>query len=260
MDTSIAPGTRRVVNGQTRVYYEGYWIKTYPVPENTLAQKKLLIEALTRRLFNHTEHGLNIPGIRLEEARQAYESESDPAKRRVKGAMYAGAMFNLKTDSNGTGASESRFLRVVLQPPPVVSNICATRPLTAIKRGVPTLLDGGAWGAAGSTSCSQVTQATHWGGYGMYNAPFYQGTLDENLNVIDDAPEWDGTLPAEFEGHALEVSADGLTVKRVSDERFEELKGMLSVKQLGGKNPRAKEICVISDSSYVVVGSVEANR
>ncbi len=98
MDTSIAPGTRRVVNGQTRVYYEGYWIKTYPVPENTLAQKKLLIEALTRRLFNHTEHGLNIPGIRLEEARQAYESESDPAKRRVKGAMYAGAMFNRATD------------------------------------------------------------------------------------------------------------------------------------------------------------------
>ena len=98
MESSIAPGTRKLVNGQTRVYYEGYWMKTYPVPENTLAHKKRLIEALTRRLFNHTEHGLNIPGSRLNEARLAYESEADPAKRRVKGAMYAGAMFNRATD------------------------------------------------------------------------------------------------------------------------------------------------------------------
>ncbi|MFN8050414.1 MAG: PKD domain-containing protein [Acidimicrobiales bacterium] len=115
------------------------------------------------------------------------------------------------TDSNGTGASESRFLRVVLQPPPVVSNICATRPLTAIKRGVPTLLDGGAWGAAGSTSCSQVTQATHWGGYGMYNAPFYQGTLDENLNVIDmgvDLVAKIGAAPAQIVRSASNVKTD----------------------------------------------------
>lgn len=94
MDSTVTPGTRRMVNGQMRVYYEGYWIKTYTVPENTLAQKKVLIEALTRRLFNHTEHGLNIPGHRLEEARLAYEAEEDTAKKRVKGAMYAGAMFN----------------------------------------------------------------------------------------------------------------------------------------------------------------------
>lgn len=98
MDESIAPGTRRVIDGETRAYYEGYWVKTYPVPEDTLAQKKALIEALTRRLFNHTEHGLNIPGRRLEEARRAYESETDPARRRVKGAMYAGANINRATD------------------------------------------------------------------------------------------------------------------------------------------------------------------
>jgi hypothetical protein len=73
-------------------------VKTYAVPEDTLTHKKLLIEALTRRLFNHTEHGLNIPGHRLADARLAYEEEPDPAKKRVKGAMYAGAMFNRATD------------------------------------------------------------------------------------------------------------------------------------------------------------------
>ena len=63
------PGTRRIIDQQERVYYEGYWIKTYPVPGDCLAAKKNLIEALTRRLFNHTEHGLNVPGVRLQEAR-----------------------------------------------------------------------------------------------------------------------------------------------------------------------------------------------
>lgn len=95
---TVSPGTRRLIAGQERVFYEGYWIKTYPVPEDTLFAKKRLIEALTRRLFNHTEHGLNIPGTRLEEARRQYHGEVDPAKRRVKGAMLAGALFNRATD------------------------------------------------------------------------------------------------------------------------------------------------------------------
>lgn len=91
-------GTRRVIDGEERVFYEGYWIKTYPVPADTLEAKKRLIEALTRRLFNHTEHGLNIPGTRLNEAREKYETETDPAKKRVKGAMLAGALFNRAAD------------------------------------------------------------------------------------------------------------------------------------------------------------------
>ena len=93
-----AEGTRRLIGGLERVYYDGYWIKTYPVPANSLAAKKRLIEALTRRLFNHTEHGLNIPGTRLAEARQSYAEETDPARRRVKAGMLAGAMFNRATD------------------------------------------------------------------------------------------------------------------------------------------------------------------
>ena len=91
-------GTRRLINGQERVFYDGYWIKTYPVPANSLEAKKRLIEALTRRLFNHTEHGLNIPGQRLAEARKSFAEETDPARRRIKSAMLAGALFNRATD------------------------------------------------------------------------------------------------------------------------------------------------------------------
>ena len=97
-DSTLPEGTRRVIDGIERVLYDGYWIKTYPVPADTLEAKKRLIEALTRRLFNHTEHGMNIPGTRLSEARTAYETETDQSKKRVKGAMLAGALFNRATD------------------------------------------------------------------------------------------------------------------------------------------------------------------
>ena len=82
-----------MIEGQERVFYDGYWIKTYPVPADSLDAKKRLIEALTRRLFNHTEHGMNIPGTRLAEARQTYADETDSSCRRVKAAMLAGALL-----------------------------------------------------------------------------------------------------------------------------------------------------------------------
>lgn len=91
-------GTKREIQGKPCVYYDGYWIKWYEPPEDTLAAKKALIEALTRRLFNHTEHGINVPGSRLEEVKRAYESEQDIDRRRVKGAMLAGAYFNRAAD------------------------------------------------------------------------------------------------------------------------------------------------------------------
>ncbi|RLW70731.1 MAG: hypothetical protein B6D71_05280, partial [gamma proteobacterium symbiont of Stewartia floridana] len=65
--------------------------------EDSLETKKYLIDALTRRLFNHVEHGINIPGDRLDEAREAYEDEQDEDLKRVKGAMLAGALFNRGT-------------------------------------------------------------------------------------------------------------------------------------------------------------------
>ncbi|WP_291986335.1 hypothetical protein [Candidatus Accumulibacter sp. ACC007] len=91
-------GRRRVFDDEERVLYDGYWIKTYPVPADSLQGKKSLIEALARRLFNHTEHGLNIPGCRLGETRQSFVAESDPGRRRVKAGMLAGALFNRATD------------------------------------------------------------------------------------------------------------------------------------------------------------------
>jgi len=97
MESPIPLGTKRVIDGVSRVHYYGYWVKTYPAPADTLSAKKELIAALTRRLFNHTEHGLNVPGTRLSEARAAYDRETDPQRRRVKGALLAGALFNRAT-------------------------------------------------------------------------------------------------------------------------------------------------------------------
>jgi hypothetical protein len=97
-ETRAAQGAKRAVDGQWRVFYDGYWVKAYDAPADTLLTKKKLIEALTRRLFNHVEHGVNIPGTRLDEARRAYALEGEPRRRRVKAAMLAGALFNRAAD------------------------------------------------------------------------------------------------------------------------------------------------------------------
>lgn len=98
MDESTPDGTVAIIDGIRRIHYDGYWLKAYEPPADSLQAKKQLIQALTRRLFNHVEHGINIPGKRLEDARRAYEAEYDPERKRVKGAMFAGAMFNRATD------------------------------------------------------------------------------------------------------------------------------------------------------------------
>lgn len=98
MDAPIINGTRQLVDGELRIYYDGYWIKAYDSPEDSLSAKKKLIEALTRRLFNHVEHGINIPGTLLDTVRASFDAESDPDRRRVKGAMLAGSLFNRGAD------------------------------------------------------------------------------------------------------------------------------------------------------------------
>jgi hypothetical protein len=112
-----------VINGQCRVYFDGYWIKAYQIPADTLTAKKRLIEALTRRLFNHVEHGLNIPGTRLAEARQAFLTESDPRKKRVKGAMLAGALFNRAADVF-TKVVEIQALGIEIKPDNALMREC----------------------------------------------------------------------------------------------------------------------------------------
>ncbi len=116
-------GAKRAIDGVWRVYYGGYWIKAYDAPADTLTAKKRLIEALTRRLFNHVEHGINIPGARLDEARRAFEAETDPAKQRVKGAMLAGALFNRATDVF-TKAVELQALGVEITPDTALMRQC----------------------------------------------------------------------------------------------------------------------------------------
>ena len=98
MNETIENGFRKKINDVTNVYYEGYWIKCYEPPLDSLSAKKSLIQSLTRRLFNHMEHGINIPGKLLDDVRAAYEAEQDPRKKRVKGAMLAGALFNRAAD------------------------------------------------------------------------------------------------------------------------------------------------------------------
>ncbi|MCU7906918.1 MAG: hypothetical protein KZQ76_13965 [Candidatus Thiodiazotropha sp. (ex Epidulcina cf. delphinae)] len=95
---NIPNGTVREIKGKSCVFYDGYWIKHYQPMEDSLETKKYLIDALTRRLFNHVEHGINMPGNRLDEARSAYTEEADIDLKRVKGAMLAGALFNRGTD------------------------------------------------------------------------------------------------------------------------------------------------------------------
>jgi hypothetical protein len=115
MSPNIAHGTKRVIDGRLRVYYDGYWVRAYDVPADTLSAKKRLIQALTHRLFNHVEHGLNIPGSHLADARRAYDSETDPQRKRVKGAMLAGALFNRAADLI-TKLVDIQALGVEIQP------------------------------------------------------------------------------------------------------------------------------------------------
>ena len=69
-----ANGTRDVIDGTPVVWYDGYWIRYYPPPVDSLTEKKRLIEQLTKRAFHQTEDGINTPGERLDLARQCYQT------------------------------------------------------------------------------------------------------------------------------------------------------------------------------------------
>ena len=91
-------GDQRVIDNLERVFFDGYWIRYYAPLQDTLANRKRLIDSLTRRAFHHTEAGINTPGRSLELAREAYADETDPERKRVNAAMLAGALFNRATD------------------------------------------------------------------------------------------------------------------------------------------------------------------
>jgi hypothetical protein len=91
-------GDRRVIDTIEYVFYDGYWIRYYTPLQDSLANRKRLIDSLTRRAFHHTEAGINTPGSSLDLARRAYANETDAERKRVNAAMLAGALFNRATD------------------------------------------------------------------------------------------------------------------------------------------------------------------
>ena len=97
-DDDVPNGTPRDFAGKPCIFYDGYWIRRYDLTEQTFRDKKNLIDQLTKRVFHHTEPGINTPGYKLDDARAAYESETDPSRRRVCAAMLAGALLNRAND------------------------------------------------------------------------------------------------------------------------------------------------------------------
>lgn len=95
---TIRDGDRKRIDGTDYIHFHGYWVRYYQPLEESLASRKTLIDHLTRRAFHHTEPGINTPGHRLDNARAAYEAQTDPAMKRVNAAMLAGALFNRATD------------------------------------------------------------------------------------------------------------------------------------------------------------------
>ena len=98
MSKKVKNGTRKDIDAKPCIYFDGYWVRYYAPPGESLTAKKHLIDSLTRRLFHHTEHGINTPGESLDLARKAFDGEQDLARKRVNGAMLAGALFNRAAD------------------------------------------------------------------------------------------------------------------------------------------------------------------
>ena len=98
---AVPNGTVSSIRGTPCVYYDGSWIRKYEVPADKDAARLELIDGLTKRVFHHTEPGINTPGYKLESARAAYERESEPERKRVNAAMLAGALLNRGSDIFG---------------------------------------------------------------------------------------------------------------------------------------------------------------
>ena len=98
MKQKPANGTLRTIENKPCVFYDGYWIRKYDPPRDEVAARRELIDQLTKRVFHHTEPGINTPGYNLDEARLAYENQSDPSKKRVNAAMLAGALLHRGSD------------------------------------------------------------------------------------------------------------------------------------------------------------------
>ncbi len=98
MNKSPENGDRRKFDDIEYIFYYDYWMRYYAPMEDTLSNRKRLIDSLTRRAFHHTEAGINTPGRSLEQARAAYQAQTNPQRKRVNAAMLAGSLFHRATD------------------------------------------------------------------------------------------------------------------------------------------------------------------
>ncbi|MCZ6471417.1 MAG: hypothetical protein O6649_08720 [Gammaproteobacteria bacterium] len=98
MNKSPENGDRRMFDDIEYIFYYDYWMRYYAPMEDTLSNRKRLIDSLTRRAFHHTEAGINTPGRSLEQARAAYQAQTNPQRKRVNAAMLAGSLFHRATD------------------------------------------------------------------------------------------------------------------------------------------------------------------
>ncbi|MSQ67040.1 MAG: hypothetical protein EXR83_02425 [Gammaproteobacteria bacterium] len=102
ISVSLAPkvpdGTLGEVNGKRCICYDGYWIRFYEVPTNEDVARRELIDQLTKRVFHNTESGINTPGHKVKYAREAFDTQREPERRRVNAAMLAGALLNRGSD------------------------------------------------------------------------------------------------------------------------------------------------------------------
>ncbi|WPL22739.1 hypothetical protein [Thiorhodovibrio frisius] len=173
-------------------YYDGYWVKHYEPPPESLEAKKALIEALTRRLFNHVEHGVNIPGIRLAEAREAYQRENDPERKRVNGAMLAGALFN-RAAAIFTKLVELQADGVEIEPDNALMRECGDYLLEALDLGQMVRHRGGdegideLWGEPFKAFSQPI-------------AAFYESRYIKIAQTMRDVDRITATLTATFEG------------------------------------------------------------
>ena len=191
-DGGATNGAIAEVGGRICIYMDGYWIKYYEPPPEGLQAKKALIEALTRRLFNHVEHGINIPGMRLAEARAAYEGEMDPERKRVNGAMLAGALFNRAT-TIFTKLVELQADGVQVEPDDALMQECGDYLLEALELGRLVRHRGGdegideLWGEPFKAFSQPI-------------ATFYQSRYVKIAQTMRDIDRITATITATFDG------------------------------------------------------------
>ncbi|MBB1127278.1 hypothetical protein [Thiospirillum jenense] len=192
MSQAINNGTIAEMNGYTCIFYDGYWIKYYQPPPESLEAKKCLIEALTRRLFNHVEHGINIPGIRLSEARTAYERETDPDRKRVNGAMLAGALFN-RAAAIFTKLVELQADGVQIEPDDALMRECGDYLLEALELGQMVRHRGG-------DECIDELWGEPFKAFSQPIAAFYESRYIKIAQTMRDVDRITMTLTATFAG------------------------------------------------------------